>query len=141
MREKNYSTGLRGVLFETGHYRRMGAAVWLYGWLVLRQTHQSGAVGWVLGGAPVTYREIEEETGFPSRTLEGWMRTLRREGYIQTEAVPGGMVIRITKAKKFVVGPRASADGVRRVAGGWYSIRRREWPASTMQSAGCRRDK
>jgi hypothetical protein len=118
MREKNYSTGLRGVLFETGHYRRMGAAVWLYGWLVLRQTHQSGAVGWVLGGAPVTYREIEEETGFPSRTLEGWMRTLRREGYIQTEAVPGGMVIRITKAKKFVVGPRASADGVRRVAGG-----------------------
>jgi hypothetical protein len=118
MREKNYSTGLRGVLFEAGHYRRMGAAVWLYGWLVLRQTHQSGAVGWVLGGAPVTYREIEEETGFPSRTLEGWMRTLRREGYIQTEAVPGGMVIRITKAKKFVSGPRASAEGVRRVAGG-----------------------
>jgi len=46
------------------------------------------------------------------------MRTLRREGYIQTEAVPGGMVIRITKAKKFVAGPRASAEGVRRVAGG-----------------------
>ena len=118
MREKNYSTGLRGVLFEAGHYRRMGAAVWLYGWLVLRQTHQSGTVGWVLGGAPVTYREIEEETGFPSRTLEGWMRTLRREGYIQTEAVPGGMVICITKAKKFVAGPRPSAEGVRRVAGG-----------------------
>ncbi len=118
MREKNYSTGLRGVLFEAVHYRRMGAAVWLYGWLVLRQTHQSGAVGWVLGGAPVTYREIEEETGFPSRTLEGWMRTLRREGYIETETVPGGMVIRITKAKKFLSGPRASAEGVRRVTGG-----------------------
>ena len=118
MRGKNYSTGLRGVLFEAQHYRRMGAAVWLYGWLVLRQTHQHGPVGWVLGGAPVTYSEIEEETGFPSRTLERWMRTLRRCGYIETQAVPGGMVIRITKAKKFVPGPRKPAEGVRRIAGG-----------------------
>lgn len=139
MREKNYSTGLRGVLFEAGHYRRMGAAVWLYGWLVLRQTHQCGAVGWVLGGAPVTYREIEEETGFPSRTLEGWMRTLRREGYIQTEAVPGGMVIRITKAKKFVAGPRASAEGARRPAGGGTQAgvaSRRQVPANQQDVDG-----
>jgi hypothetical protein len=69
MREKDFNTGLRGVLFESRHYARMGAAVWLYGWLVLRQTHQSGGVGYVLGGAPVTYREIEEETGFNRRTL------------------------------------------------------------------------
>jgi len=79
----------------------MGASVWLYGWLVLRQTHQSGELGWVLGGSPVSYREIEEETGFNRRTLERWMRTLRRHGYIETSAVPSGVVIRITKAKKF----------------------------------------
>src|SRR5271155_2492093 len=70
MREKNYNTGLRGVLFEKRHYARMGAAIWLYGWLVLRQTHQTGSTGWVLGGAPVTYREIECETGFNRRTLD-----------------------------------------------------------------------
>ncbi len=84
MREKDYNTGLRGVLFEAQHHARMGAAIWLYGWLVLRQTHQTGTTGWVLGGAPISYREIEEETGFNRRTLERWMRLLRKHEYIST---------------------------------------------------------
>lgn len=116
MRGKDYNTGLRGVLFESRHYERMGAAVWLYGWLVLRQTHQQGSLGWVLGGSPVSYREIEEETGFNCRTLERWMQVLRREHYIETETVPGGVIIRITKAKKFSHGGRKFAEGARKVA-------------------------
>lgn len=118
MRGKDFNTGLRGVLFEAQHYERMGAAVWLYGWLVLRQTHQSGSVGWVLGGAPISYREIEQETGFNRRTLERWMTALRRHGYIETEAAPAGVIVRITKAKKFPQGGRNSAEGVRKVAEG-----------------------
>ena len=118
MRGKDFNTGLRGVLFEAQHYERMGAAVWLYGWLVLRQTHQSGSLGWVLGGSPISYREIEEETGFNRRTLERWMNMLRRHGYIETETAPAGMVVRITKAKKFPQGGRNSAEGVRKVAEG-----------------------
>jgi DNA-binding transcriptional regulator YhcF (GntR family) len=118
MREKNFSTGLRGVLFEARHYARMGSAVWLYGWLVLRQTHQTGDVGWVLGGAPITYREIEAETGFNPRTLERWLSDLRREGYIETTALQQGISIRITKAKKFPQEVRKSAEGVRKSAGG-----------------------
>jgi hypothetical protein len=125
MRGKDYNTGLRGVLFEARHYQRMGAAVWLYGWLVLRQTHQHGTVGCVLGGSPVSYREIEEETGFRRRTLECWMRVLRRQGYIETEAAPAGVIVRITKAKKFPQGVRKSAaplhkfaESVRKVAEG-----------------------
>jgi len=117
MRGKDYNAGLRGVLFEARHHRRMGAAVWLFGWLVLRQTHQQGDVGWVLGGAPISYREIEEETGFNSRTLERWMHMLRRQGYIETEAAPAGVIVRITKAKKFPQGGRNPAYGVRKVAG------------------------
>ena len=123
MREKDYNTGLRGVLFEEKHYARMGAALWLYGWLVLRQTHQQGTEGWVLGGAPVSYREIEEETGFNRRTLERWMRTLRKHGYIETDAAPSGVRIRITKAKKFKKfqrfpqSVRKVAEGVPNVAG------------------------
>jgi hypothetical protein len=126
MREKNFNTGLRGVLFEARHHARMGAAIWLYGWLVLRQTHQTGAIGWVLGGAPITYREIEEETGFNRRTLERWMRLLRRNQYIYTETAQGGVTVRILKAKKHIqrVNPddslrmaRKFAEGVRRVAG------------------------
>jgi len=101
MRGKDFSTGLRGVLFEAPHYERMGAAIWLYGWLVLRQTHETDGVGFVLGGAPVSYREIEEETGFNRRTLERWMAHLRARSYIWTEARPGGISIRILRAKKF----------------------------------------
>jgi hypothetical protein len=110
MRGKDFNTGLRGVLFEARHYERMGSAVWLYAWLVLRQTHQSGDTGWVLGGSPVSYREIEEETGFNIRTLERWMSTLRRYGYVQTEAAMGGLIVRITKAKKHAQA-RNSAEG------------------------------
>ena len=117
MRGKDYSTGLRGVLFEEGHYARMGAALWLYGWLVLRQTHQSGEVGFVLGGAPVRYREIEEETGFNRRTLERWLGRLRKQGYIETTVGESGVSIRIMKAKKFPQGGRKNAEGVRNSAG------------------------
>jgi hypothetical protein len=117
MRGKDFNAGLRGVLFELRHYARMGSAVWLYGWLVLRQTHQHGDVGWVLGGSPISYREIEEETGFNPRTLERWMQGLRKHGYIETEAVPAGVIVRITKAKKFPQGARKSADPARKFAG------------------------
>jgi hypothetical protein len=123
MRGKDYNAGLRGVLFEARHQQRMGAAVWLYGWLVLRQTHQSGSIGWVLGGSPISYHEIEEETGFNSRTLERWMRTLRQHGYIETDAAAGGVIVRITKAKKFPQAGRQDAGGVRRYAGGATQVR------------------
>jgi hypothetical protein len=118
MRDKNYSTGLRGVLFEARHYERMGAALWLYGWLVLRQTHQSDSVGWVLGGAPVSYREIEEETGFLRKTIERWMKTLRAHGYIKTEATQRGVIISIMKAKKFAQPHLKFKAGLRKCAGG-----------------------
>ncbi len=123
MREKDYNTGLRGVLFEAQHYARMGAAIWLYGWLVLRQTHQTGTTGWVLGGAPISYREIEEETGFNRRTLERWMSLLRKHDYIATESAQGGVIVRIMKAKKHGRSSESArpvrkvAEGVRKDAG------------------------
>ena len=121
VRGKDYNIGLRGGLIDRRHYDRMGSAIWLYAWLILRQTHQQEDTGWVLGGSPVTYREIEEETGFHSRTLERWMRTLRRNGYIETRAVASGIVVQVTKAKKstrFPQGLRKSAERLREVADG-----------------------
>ncbi|MGH9686038.1 MAG: hypothetical protein ACRD5K_02975 [Candidatus Acidiferrales bacterium] len=129
MRGKDFNTGLRGVLFEARHYERMGSAVWLYAWLVLRQTHQTGTTGWVLGGAPISYKEIEEETGFNIRTLERWMSALRRHGYVKTEPAMGGVIVRITKAKKHAAARnsatlgkaetlRRAANALRKLAGG-----------------------
>jgi hypothetical protein len=117
MRGKDFNTGLRGVLFEAHHYERMGQAVWLYGWLVLRQTRQEGTMGLVLGGRAIRYREIEEETGFSARTLERWMRVLRRGGYVVTAATPAGVVVRITKAKKFPQGCGNRREAARGSAG------------------------
>jgi hypothetical protein len=88
MRGKDHDAGSRGVLLEARPHRRMGSAVWLYGGLVLRQTHRQGVLGWVLGRAPISDREIAEEAGINGRTLERWMRMLRRHGYIETEARP-----------------------------------------------------
>jgi hypothetical protein len=123
MREKNFNTGLRGVLFEERHYARMGSAIWLYGWLVLRQTHQTGTTDWVLGGAPVSYREIEGETGF--NRLERWMSVLRRNEYIETEAAPGGVIVRILKAKKHLQGAGlGTSNDVRRVCNFAETVRR-----------------
>jgi hypothetical protein len=102
MREKNYNAGLRGVLFEVKHYRQMGPAVWLYGWLVLRETRERDGIGFVLGGKPVSYREIEDETGFPRKSLERWMRILRSNGYIETAPASSGVIVQIQKAKKFL---------------------------------------
>ena len=101
MRGKNFNTGLRGVLFDAKHHKQMGQAIWLYGWLMLRQTRQEGTIGLVLGGHAVSYREIEEETGFPRKTLERWMSALRRAGYVVTQAAPSGVIVQITKAKKW----------------------------------------
>ena len=75
----------------------------------------------MLGGKPISYREIEEETGFNCRTLERWMRDLRRAGYIETKALPAGIVVRITKAKKF---PQL-AQGGRETEGEAADLRRR----------------
>ncbi|MDE3109204.1 MAG: hypothetical protein KGL02_04615 [Acidobacteriota bacterium] len=147
MRGKDFNTGLRGVLFEACHYQRMGSAVWLYGWLVLRQTHQTGSIGWVLGGAPIRYAEIEEETGFNVRTLERWMRALRSQGYIETRSVPGGIVVRITKAKKHareagnfggsrrIDAVRNAQAGVRRFAGGPRAFAERD--TQNCVASGC----
>jgi hypothetical protein len=80
MRRNNFNIGLRGTLFEARHNERTSSAVWLYGWLVLRQMRQDGTAGWVLGGRPISYREIEEETDFEPRTPERRMRVLSEGG-------------------------------------------------------------
>lgn len=100
-RGSDYNVGLKGGIFEVHHYKRMGPALWLYGWLILRQTRQEDTFGYVLGGKPISYAEIQGETGFPRKTLERWMHVLRHEGYIETKTVGSGIAIRITNAKKF----------------------------------------
>lgn len=102
MRGKQLNSGIRGGLWDDAHLERMGSAVWLFGWLVHRQTRERFGVGLVLGGSPLTYERIREDTGMPVRTLKRWMSRLARAGYIRiTHAAHKRMVVEIVKAKKF----------------------------------------
>lgn len=71
----------------------------LYLWCLRHQTKPNGLV---LGGAPVTYKRINERLGQSTRTLERWMKILRDSGYIEVTHLSYKMMkIRVLKAKKF----------------------------------------
>ena len=102
MRGKHLNSGIRDGLWEDEHLQRMGPAVWLFGWLVHRQTRERHGVGLVLGGSPLTYEIISEDTGMAVRTLKRWMARLSHAGYVRVRhTAHKRMVIEISKAKKF----------------------------------------
>lgn len=102
MRGKNLNCGIRGGLWDEAHLERMGPAVWLFGWLVHRQTRERNGVGLVLGGSPLTYDMIQGDTGYSRRTLQRWMADLRSGGYVRVRRTcHSRMIIEVLKAKKF----------------------------------------
>lgn len=102
LRGKNLNCGIRGGLWDEAHLERMGPAVWLFGWLVHRQKREHNGVGLVLGGSPLTYKIISQDTGMAERTLKRRMARLGRSGYVRVKHTTyKRMIIQITKAKKF----------------------------------------
>lgn len=102
LRGKHLNSGIRGGLWEDEHFQCMGPAVWLFGWLVHRQTRERHGVGLVLAGSPLTYEMISQDTGMAVRTLKRWMARLGRCGYIRVKhTLYKRMIIQIIKAKKF----------------------------------------
>lgn len=84
--KENFWVGVKGGLVAEKHYYAMKDAVWLFLWLVLRQTglNESGE-GIVNYGHPITRQEITENTGFADWRIERWTDRLRRTDYIRTE--------------------------------------------------------
>lgn len=76
----------------------MGEAVFLFAWLVSKQTKPNGLV---LGGHHFTYDEITSETGWPRRTLQRWMARLQLHHYVEVKHTSYcRMIIRILNPKK-----------------------------------------
>jgi len=99
---KGLNSGIRGGLWEVKHYKAMGDAVWLFGWLVHRQTTEKNGEGLVLRGMPLTYADISNDTGWPERTIRRWMATLRFQGYVSVKhGCYSKMILRVLNAKKF----------------------------------------
>lgn len=78
--------GAKGGLLAEKHYYAMKDAIWLFQWLLLRQTglNEIGE-GIVNYGHPITRAEIQEDTGFGDWRIERWTDRLRRTDYIRTE--------------------------------------------------------
>lgn len=100
MRNNARNVGLREWVVTEEHRREMGPARFLYEWLTTRQTDGDG---WVLGGKPLTYREISADLGGSSeRTLKRWMARLRSGKYIQVWHTDGFKLrLRILGQQKF----------------------------------------
>ncbi len=93
--------GARGGLLAEKHYYAMKDAIWLFQWLLLRQTglNEMGE-GVVNYGHPITRQEITHDTGFADWRIERWTDRLRRTDYIRTERVGNeGLVFFVLEGK------------------------------------------
>ena len=91
---------LSGGLLEPKHVEAIGPACWV--WLLLISWERDKSrPGLVNGGEPVTTTMIEQALGLGKATVQRHLKSLRKRGYIVTEPVQGGQVIRIAKPKRW----------------------------------------
>lgn len=84
--KENFWVGAKGGLIEEKHYLCMRESVWLFLFLLLKQTAVSeGGEGVVNYGHPLTREEIADQTGFLESRIKVWTDRLRRTGYVRTE--------------------------------------------------------
>jgi DNA-binding transcriptional ArsR family regulator len=108
MPKELFWSGLKGGIFEQKHFRAIGNALWLFGWLCMRQSQINGSgEGLPHYGNPLTFKEISDDTGFSRRTIEKWTAVLTRTGYIHTKRIGNsGLIFFIHKAKQKAKNPK-----------------------------------
>lgn len=75
-------------------FSEIGAAIYLLGFLRNDQFHRRN---------PISYSWIAAQTGFNERTLERWMRLLRKRAYARVESGWNGMHVSLRKVFAGVV--------------------------------------
>ncbi len=99
---KHLSCGVRIALFEKEHREKMHEAVYLFCWLIGRQTVQKNGIGLVLRGRPLTYAEIAGDMHESPNTVRKWLDRLRKHGYVKVKyGAYMKMRIYVMKAKKW----------------------------------------
>ena len=98
---KGFGIYVKNDLLEPKHVDKMGAAIWLYLWMLDKMTSVGeDGVGLVLGGKPVKAEEVIDALGISLRTYRRWVITLKEAGYIRIVHAPYGIIFRVMKAKK-----------------------------------------
>ena len=96
----DYPIGLKNGILETKHFEVIGNSIWLYMWLIDRQTKLSNKV---LNGKPITYLMFKDSIHCIDRkTYFRWLRILEEGNYIVRERRSKGYIITIQKSKKWL---------------------------------------
>jgi hypothetical protein len=84
MSDQRYRTRALADLCNVRTYQDIGSAIYLLGFLRSDQFHRRN---------PVTYDWLADRTGFNTRTLETWLRKLRRMGHCRVDSGWNGLHI------------------------------------------------
>jgi hypothetical protein len=82
MSDQRYGTRALADLCNVRTYQDIGSAIYLLGFLRSDQFHRRN---------PVTYDWLADRTGFNTRTLETWLRKLRRMGHCRVDSGWNGL--------------------------------------------------
>lgn len=101
MNDGNFQIGVVGGLLDHKHYMKMREAIWLFLWLVHRQTNPNGRV-LARKFSGITYDEIGDETGWSPRTVRRWMKRLVTAGYVFVKyTIYSRLLVTVANPKKF----------------------------------------
>jgi hypothetical protein len=103
MNERNYTVPISNGLLEPKHYRAIRDALWLFFYMVDKQTRRvdDNGHGKVSGGKPIRDKDIAGAIGCSRQTVIRWRDILVCAGYITAKRTPYGFVYAIPKPKKW----------------------------------------
>jgi hypothetical protein len=87
------------VDLEGKHYRSMGRALWLYGYLIVHADRRTGTLY-------RTVSTIARDMQVSKRTIQSWLVVLRRHSYIKTKTTGRALSIRIEKWRPIIKASR-----------------------------------
>ena len=93
----------RGLVVDEGakHYRAMGAALWLYLYLIIHADPKSGTLG-------RKYKTVARDMGLKPRTVRAWLSKLRGGGYVSVRSSGRSLVIHINRWKSLTAQNKVS---------------------------------
>lgn len=101
MSDKGYPFTVWNGLPCAKHRKRMKEAIWVYLVLIDWITKEQDDEGIVLGGKPITYDMINDRLEISKPQYHRYIDSLTLYNYIKTERTRNGLIIKVTKTKKW----------------------------------------
>lgn len=113
---------------DAAHFRKMGNALWLYFYFIVNANRSTGLL-------LRKVRTICSDTGIPRRTIERWLLTLRKEGYIHTSTTGRFLTIGISKWKPLGKAPDMTVQTPQSWRGSFDNVGVTQTPSDTPKPA------